>query len=68
MEIKEENKVKCRTCEKLVIKARAEKMRDNKRYAYRDDRGELWNGRQCPDCNQERINKFMREKRAVINY
>ena len=67
-EMIEANKVKCRSCEKLVVKIKAEKMKDGKRYTYRDDRGELWNGRQCPDCNQERINSFMRKKRAGINY
>jgi type II secretory ATPase GspE/PulE/Tfp pilus assembly ATPase PilB-like protein len=53
----------CKNCRKEKKKERGSLMRDGKRFFYVDENGNLWNGRQCPDCNKKRCKNKMAEIR-----
>lgn len=61
----ESNLVKCKVCQELKVKIESgfypsEKKRTKK---YIDQFGKIWNGKTCPQCNQERAKNTMKSSR-----
>lgn len=55
--------VECKNCHKKQLKITSSISGKNK--LYRNESGELWNGKQCSECNRERLRLHMKEKRAL---
>jgi ribosomal protein L33 len=56
--MKEANQVQCRICNELKTRIHSGYyVSKNKKFT--DERGKLWSGRYCPDCNVKRSRGYM---------
>ena len=62
--IEESNLSKCRCCGEIKPRIQDGKYFDNKNKRWRDDKGQLWSGRRCGDCQKLEMKKRMQKKRS----
>lgn len=59
----ESNLTKCKQCEVLKVKTEAGKYPKGKTKKFIDENGLQWNGKLCPQCNQQRAKNTMKASR-----
>lgn len=68
----EQDKSHCKECGQIKTRINTgEKYPNGSTTKYRDDKGKLWSGRRCPDCQKAKakvnMKKLYQERREVPN-
>lgn len=61
----ESDKVHCRKCGELKVRILDGKFPNSRDKRFRDESGNLWNGRTCPSCHKNKIHEGMKKLRFV---
>ena len=61
----ETNKTLCKICKQIKERIAAGNFKNGRNKKWRDESGQLWNGKICGPCNALRLKEVMQNKRKV---
>lgn len=64
--VEENNLSKCRSCGMIKHRIQDGKYLDGKNKRWRDEKGQLWSGRRCGDCQKLEMKNRMKIKRKKV--